>query len=87
MSAVAPHFLSLSEFLQYLRQHHLCVSVCLWLVLNVNQPPADSAALSGFVCLNSAPNLLLILYAEISPPHPPPHLYKAKTLLRTCHAP
>lgn len=48
------------------------MSVGLQLVLNVNQPPADSAALCSFVFLNSAPNLLLILYAEISPPSVPP---------------
>lgn len=58
----------------------LCVSIRISVVLNVNQPPADSAARSlslWLVRLNSAPNLPLILYAEIA--HT---LFKARTLWR-----
>lgn len=61
-----------------------CLSVT-QLVLNVNQPPADSAALVGFVFLNSSPNLLLILYARISPkpPQTPAALPKHETCALT----
>lgn len=52
---------SLNEFLQSHGRRCLRLSF----VLNVNQPPADSAALSGFVFLNSAPKLLLIPYAGV----------------------
>lgn len=61
---VSIHFWQL-ELIPSVTWTALSHSVCLSLVLNINQPPADSAALSGFVFLNSAPKLLLILYAEV----------------------
>lgn len=70
---VSIHFWQL-EWIPSVTWTALSHSVCLSLVLNVNQPPADSAALSGFVFLNSAPKLLLILYAEV--------LERKKTLQR-----
>lgn len=61
-------FSDISSHYEFLQQYR-CMSICLCIVLNVNQTPADSAGLScfSFVCLNSAQNLLTFS-AEI-PPH------------------